>query len=62
MITGKFLPEARRAALVEDTERGLPAAIEPHPWQTDTCIGHWHYDRALLRAQRLQERGAVGDP
>jgi alpha-L-fucosidase len=30
-----------------DIERGVSPTIEPHPWQTDTCIGGWHYDRAL---------------
>jgi alpha-L-fucosidase len=26
-----------------DFERGLPDKIWPNPWQTDTCIGNWHY-------------------
>ncbi len=30
---------------VLDYERGLPDGIWPHPWQTDTCIGNWHYDK-----------------
>lgn len=47
MINVKNLPEARRKALVEDTERGLRGAIEPNAWQTDTCIGHWHYNRKV---------------
>jgi alpha-L-fucosidase len=47
VINAKYLPAERRSALVEDTERGLQGAIAPHPWQTDTCIGHWHYNRAL---------------
>jgi len=25
------------------------AAIEPDPWQTDTCIGGWHYSRAISK-------------
>ena len=28
-----------------DYERGLPDSIWPNPWQTDTCIGNWHYDK-----------------
>ncbi len=47
VINAKFLPEERRAALVEDTERGLHGEIAAHPWQTDTCIGDWHYSRPL---------------
>jgi alpha-L-fucosidase len=28
-----------------DHERGVTDAISPNPWQTDTCIGQWHYKR-----------------
>jgi alpha-L-fucosidase len=28
-------------------ERGASPKIEPLPWQSETCIGNWHYDRAL---------------
>jgi len=30
---------------VLDLERGVAAGIMPQPWQTDTCIGGWFYDR-----------------
>ena len=30
---------------VLDRERGVSGEISPTPWQTDTCIGHWHYKR-----------------
>ena len=30
---------------VEDLERGIMAGIDPNPWQTDTSIGDWFYDR-----------------
>jgi alpha-L-fucosidase len=30
-----------------DHERGVSDAISPAPWQTDTCIGQWHYKRGL---------------
>jgi len=30
---------------VEDLERGIMPRIEPHPWQTDTSIGDWYYNR-----------------
>lgn len=29
---------------VLDVERGLVDSIWPRPWQTDTCVGNWHYD------------------
>jgi alpha-L-fucosidase len=30
---------------VLDIERGTVDTIWPRPWQTDTCVGHWHYDK-----------------
>ncbi len=34
-----------RGVCVLDVERGIPDGILPHAWQTDTCIGNWHYKR-----------------
>jgi alpha-L-fucosidase len=31
-----------------DRERGVQEGIEALPWQTDTCIGNWHYQRSLF--------------
>jgi alpha-L-fucosidase len=31
------------ASCVIDHERSVLNEIDPHPWQTDTCIGDWHY-------------------
>jgi alpha-L-fucosidase len=30
---------------VQDYERGVNAGINPYPWQTDTSIGDWFYNR-----------------
>jgi alpha-L-fucosidase len=30
-----------------DHERGVMDSISPDPWQTDTCIGDWHYKRGI---------------
>jgi len=30
---------------VHDYERGVNAGIDPHPWQTDTSIGDWFYNK-----------------
>jgi len=30
---------------VEDLERGVMPGIRPYPWQTDTSIGDWYYNR-----------------
>jgi len=47
VLNGKMLNEDQRKAMVWDIERGQANKIQPLPWQTDTCIGGWHYDRAL---------------
>ena len=35
--------DAESGFAVQDHERGVAGEISPTPWQTDTCIGHWHY-------------------
>lgn len=30
---------------VEDLERGIMPKIDPYPWQTDTSIGDWYYNK-----------------
>lgn len=47
VITGKILDEQQRKCMVWDIERGQSNSIEPLSWQTDTCIGGWHYDRTI---------------
>ena len=54
VINGKKLPAEHRGAIVEDVERGLRDDIVPTPWQTDTCIGDWHYDRAIYNEHRYK--------
>ncbi|MFL6737475.1 MAG: alpha-L-fucosidase [Sphingomonas sp.] len=49
VIFGKKLEGIQRRAIVEDVERGWVDEILEVPWQTDTCIGNWHYDRRLYR-------------
>ncbi len=47
VLTGKFLDSTERKSMVYDIERGVSSKIEPLPWQSETCIGNWHYDRSL---------------
>jgi alpha-L-fucosidase len=47
VINGKILDENQRKAMVLDIERGQANDIQPLPWQTDTCIGGWHYERGI---------------
>jgi alpha-L-fucosidase len=51
VMTGKDLRNANvawRNALILDLERGVTGGGEAIPWQTDTCIGNWHYQRSLF--------------
>jgi len=49
VLFGKKLEGIQRRAIVEDVERGVLDEIRPEPWQTDTCIGSWHYSRQLYQ-------------
>jgi alpha-L-fucosidase len=59
VVTGKLLPPEHRAALVEDIERGFASGISPTPWQTDTCIGDWHYSRAIFEQHAYKSAPTV---
>ena len=45
--------------IVWDIERGTSDRIEPLPWETDTCIGNWHYDRSLYDRNRYKSASHV---
>jgi alpha-L-fucosidase len=54
VLNVKGIGEPRRKGIVEDYERGASNVIEPAPWQTDTCIGDWHYNRSLFEGHRYK--------
>jgi len=45
VYNSKLKEDCAEGTCVLDFERGLADAIAPNPWQTDTCIGNWHYQR-----------------
>lgn len=47
VMNTKGLREQQRRCLVLDIERRRSGRIEPLAWQTDTCIGGWHYASAF---------------
>ena len=59
VINGKILDENQRKAMVWDIERGQANEIQPLPWQTDTCIGGWHYDRGLYERNGYKTSATV---
>jgi len=48
VMNNKKLNEFERRTMVYDIERGKADGILPQPWQTDTCIGGWHYSRSIF--------------
>lgn len=46
VVNGKRLEPEKRRGIVETFERGFTDQLMPEPWQTDTCIGDWHYNRS----------------
>jgi alpha-L-fucosidase len=59
VVNAKQLPPERRAGVVEDVERGFREGIEPLPWQTDTCIGDWHYNRGVFTSHSYKPASMV---
>ncbi len=47
VYTGKRRQECDEGACTLDIERGVADDIEPAPFQSDTCIGDWHYKRGI---------------
>jgi len=59
VVFGKMLSESQQKCIVRDIERGAANTIQPQPWQTDTCIGNWHYDRSLYDQNRYKSAKTV---
>jgi alpha-L-fucosidase len=47
IFTSKTEEDCRVGTCVLDRERGVSDSIWPEPWQTDTCIGEWHYKNGV---------------
>jgi alpha-L-fucosidase len=48
VLTSKGLKPDHLGTMVLDIERGRADRIQAAPWQTDTCIGDWHYRRSIF--------------
>jgi alpha-L-fucosidase len=59
VLFGKILDGEQLKCLAWDIERGVPATALPDAWQTDTCIGDWHYDRAVYKRNRYKGADTV---
>jgi alpha-L-fucosidase len=54
VITSKKLTPNHLGATVLDIERGRAQGILNDPWQTDTCIGDWHYSRQIFLERKYK--------
>ncbi|RZK45580.1 MAG: alpha-L-fucosidase, partial [Pedobacter sp.] len=59
VVNGKILNEMQRKCMVWDIERGQSNQIEPFTWQTDTCLGNWHYDTRVYENKRYKTAKTV---
>ncbi|GAO42353.1 alpha-L-fucosidase [Flavihumibacter petaseus] len=59
VLFGKVLTSEQKKCLVWDVERGAPDEIQALPWQTCSCIGEWHYDRAVYDQDRYKSAATV---
>jgi alpha-L-fucosidase len=59
VLLGKILTPGERQCMVWDVERGASGQIEPLPWQSDTCVGDWHYSRAIYDRNRYKSAKTV---
>ena len=48
VYTSKRIEDTEVGVAVLDVERGLVDNIWPRPWQTDSCLGDWHYKRGQV--------------
>lgn len=47
VYTSKLPSDCETGTCVQDWERGVAGGIPANAWQTDTCIGDWHYNREV---------------
>jgi alpha-L-fucosidase len=59
LIAAKKLTPDRRQALLYDIERGTADEILPQPWQSETCIGSWHYDKGIGERNGYKKPGEI---
>lgn len=59
VIAAKKISEDHKQCLLYDIERGGADTILPQPWQTDTCIGQWHYSKGIGKSNGYKKSSEV---
>jgi len=55
----KEVPEPVWGTLTRDFEFGMADGLQEKPWQTEACIGNWHYRRSLLEKHAYQKASSI---
>jgi alpha-L-fucosidase len=61
VFTSKEQKDCEIGTCVLDLERSIMDGICSNPWQTDTCIGSWHYNRPIFEERRYKSPKTVLD-
>jgi alpha-L-fucosidase len=59
VIDLKQVPEPVWGTLTRDFEMSLADKLQVNPWQTEACIGHWHYDRSVFDNHTYQKASFI---
>jgi alpha-L-fucosidase len=59
VLNAKAMKPEHMGTVVLDIERGRSQGILEYPWQTDTCIGNWHYDRSIFENHKYKTATTV---
>ena len=55
----KTVPEPVWGTLTRDFEAAMEDKLQESPWQTDACIGAWHYDRSIFENHKYQKASTI---
>jgi len=59
VVTAKGIRPSHVGAVTLDIERGKAQGILADPWQTDTCIGDWHYNISVFENHKYKTPKSV---
>jgi alpha-L-fucosidase len=59
VIDLKVVPEPVWGTLTRDFEMSLADKLQKDPWQTEACIGNWHYDRSVFETHTYQKASFI---
>jgi len=55
----KTVPETVWGTLTRDFEAAMEDKLQDSPWQTDACIGGWHYSLSIFENHKYQKASTI---